>query len=43
MWRGITDRTIEQDWSFFKVNTRKDYVKIFENYKMEEFMETIRK
>ena len=43
MWRGITDKTIDQDWTFFKVNTRKDYVKIFQNYKMEEFMDTIRK
>lgn len=43
VWRGITDRVIEQDWGFFKVNTRKDYAKIFENYQMTEFMETLRK
>ena len=43
MWRGITDRTIEKDWSFFKVNSRKDYLKTFESYQMKEYMECIRK
>jgi hypothetical protein len=43
MWRGITDKTIEQDWTFFKVSTRKDYAKVFQNWGLEEFMDVIRK
>ena len=34
---------IEKDWSFYKVNSRKDFVKVFEDYQMKEYMETLYK
>ena len=41
VWRGMSNQIFEQEWGFFKVNSRKDYEKIFEDFKLENFLELV--